>query len=498
MGGPRRTRSLTESDQVNFIDDVIQKFPFSQEAVIAIDAEGGRKVHYFSHLFARSMGLSGAMLAQGVRRGDVVMILVGSRIEWVTSMLACFRMGAVALSLNPQLTRTDLAYRVAATNPALVIGEERYLANLGDGVPYLDMADLERIFDEDLDQATPAAAADLDPSDPALIVFTSGSTGEPKGVVHSQSYLLGQATQAEHWLGADQGDLVWCTAAPGWSKSSRNSFIAPWLRGAKSLLVDARFDPEARLDIARREGVTVLCQAPTEYRILAKRTTVTPVPGIRRMVSAGEALNAEVIDVFRESTGLEIADGYGQTETGQVTGIRPGDRVAGREGSMGRPLPGIETRIVEDELQVRAATSPTFFSSYIDGTTFEGEWWATGDLVTVDEHGFLFHQGRNDDVISSAGYRIGPVEVESALLTHPRVAEAAAIAAPDPERGSVVKAVVVLRDGEPDDQLVAEIQQHCRDATAPYKYPRIVEFTDELPKTASGKIKRAELRQQQV
>ncbi|MGK2932528.1 MAG: AMP-binding protein, partial [Solirubrobacterales bacterium] len=388
---------------MNFIDDVIQQFPFSREAVIAIDADGGRKVHCFSHLFARSMGLSGAMLDQGVRRGDVVMILVGSRIEWVIAMLACFRMGAVALPLNPQLTAADLAYRVAATNPVLVIGEERYLTNLGEGIPYLDMSDLERIFDEDLDQATPAAAAELDPGDPALIVFTSGSTGEPKGVIHGQSYLLGQATQAEHWLGAAEGDLVWCTAAPGWSKSSRNSFIAPWLRGAKSLLVDARFDPATRLDTARREGVNVLCQAPTEYRILAKRTEISPVPGLRRMVSAGEALNAEVIEVFRDATGLEIADGYGQTETGQVTGIRPGDRVAGREGSMGRPLPGIETRIVEEELQVRASTSPTFFSSYIDGTAFDGEWWATGDLVTEDYEGFLFHQGRNDDVISSAG-----------------------------------------------------------------------------------------------
>lgn len=487
-----------DSATVNFIDDVIQKFPFSQEAVIAIDAEGRRKVHYFSHLFARSLGLSGAMLAKGVRRGDVVMILVGSRIEWVISMLASFRMGAIALPLNPQLTAADLAYRVNETNPALVIGEQRYLTHLGGGVPYLDMDDLDRIFDEDLDQATPAATADLDPTDPALIVFTSGSTGEPKGVIHSQSYLLGQATQAEHWLGAGKGDLVWCTAAPGWSKSSRNSFIAPWLRGAKSLLVDARFDPDSRLEIARREGVNVLCQAPTEYRILAKRTEVSPVPGLKRMVSAGEALNAEVIDVFREATGLEIADGYGQTETGQVTGIRPSDHVAGREGSMGRPLPGIETRIVEGELQVRASTSPTFFSSYLDGTGFEGEWWPTGDLVEADEEGFLFHQGRNDDVISSAGYRIGPVEVESALLTHPAVAEAAAIAAPDPERGSVVKAVVVLRDGVPGEDLVEDLQRHCREATAPYKYPRIIEFTDELPKTASGKIKRAELRARQV
>lgn len=497
---------------MNFIEDVIQRFPFSQEAVIAIDSEGNREVHYFSHLFTRSLGLSGAMLEKGVRRGDVVMLLFGSRIEWVIAMLACFRMGAIALPCNPQLTGADLAKRAAVTDPVLAIGEDRYLAELPDGVPYLDMGDLDRIFDEDLAQATPAASAKLDPGDPALIVFTSGSTGEAKGVVHSQRYLFGQSTQAEHWLGAHPGELVWCTAAPGWSKSSRNSFIAPWLTGARSLLVDDRFDPETRLDIVREQEVNVLCQAPTEFRVLARRTELQPLPSVRRMVSAGESLNPEVIDAFRKVTGLEIADGYGQTETGAVTGVRPGDSLEGREGSMGRPLPGIETRILDEELQVRVETSPTFFSRYLDGSSFSGEWWPTGDLVTANDDGFLFHQGRNDDLISSAGYRIGPVEVESVLLTHPAVAEAAAIAAPDPERGSVVKAVVVLRDrdrsgtrtspgeepgsGKPqtDDSLVAELQQHCREATAPYKYPRLIEFVDELPKTASGKIKRAELR----
>ncbi|MDQ2622428.1 MAG: AMP-binding protein, partial [Actinomycetota bacterium] len=269
------------------------------------------------------------------------------------------------------------------------------------------------------------------------------------------------------------------------------------------LLVDDRFDPETRLDIVRREQVNVLCQAPTEYRILARRTELSPIPSVRRMVSAGEALNPEVIGAFREVTGLEIADGYGQSETGAVTGVRPGES---RPGSMGRPLPGIETRIEEGELQLRPETSPTFFLRYLDGTGFDGDWWGTGDLVTEDEDGFLFHEGRNDDLISSAGYRIGPVEVESALLGHPAVAEAAAIAAPDGERGSVVKAVIVLRDratapdGSPVDpeRLTAELQEHCRQATAPYKYPRIIEFTTDLPKTSSGKIKRAELRARQI
>jgi acyl-coenzyme A synthetase/AMP-(fatty) acid ligase len=199
-----------------------------------------------------------------------------------------------------------------------------------------------------------------------------------------------------------------------------------------------------------------------------------------------------VIEVFRASVGIEIADGYGQTETGQVTGNLAGDPV--RAGSMGRPLPGIEVRIEEGELQVRAATCPTFFSRYVDGERYEGEWWATGDAVREDEDGYLFFEGRRDEVILSAGYRIGPFEVESALVAHPAVAEAAAVPAPDAERGSVVRALVVLRDGEPSDDLARELQEHVKRTTAPYKFPRIVEFVDELPKTASGKIRRAELR----
>jgi acyl-coenzyme A synthetase/AMP-(fatty) acid ligase len=487
---------------LNFIDDVIQRFPFSKEAVIAIDIEGRRTVHHFSHLFARSLGLSGLMLASGVRRGDVVMILVGNRIEWVISMLACFRMGAIALPVNPQLTAHDLSYRVAQTNPALAIGEADYLTHMPGGVPCLDMEDLERAFDEDLEQPTPARAAKLDPDDPALIVFTSGSTGEPRGVLHSQSYLTGQNLQAEHWFAARPGELAWCTAAPGWSKSSRNAFIAPWLCGARALLVDGRFDPETRLEIARREKVNLLCQAPTEFRMLAGHTELGALPDMRRMVSAGETLNPEVIGAFREATGLEIADGYGQTETGAVTGMRPGDSPAEHPGSMGRPLPGIQTRIVDEELQVRAGSSPTFFSRYLDGERFEGDWWPTGDLVHQDEDGFLYHQGRNDDIISSAGYRIGPVEVEHALVSHPAVAEAAAVAAPDAERGSVVRAVIVLRqealaeaDGSDRQvELIASIQRHCREVTAPYKYPRQIEFVEALPKTSSGKIRRSVLR----
>ncbi|HEY8467301.1 MAG TPA: AMP-binding protein [Solirubrobacterales bacterium] len=489
---------------MNFIEDVMERYPASKRALLALGEDGSRRYWHFGELIAMSAGVSGALWARGVRRGDVVMTLVGNRIEWVLTLLACWRMGAVALPCNTQLRRHDLELRVRAADPKLCVVDERLLGELPDGVPTLSLGEFERILDEDLPQEPPAEVVDLDPEEPALIVFTSGTTGEPRGAVHATRYLLGQRVQAENWFGAKRSELVWCTTATGWSKSARNVFVAPWLCGATAVLAEGRFDPEQRLDVIEREGVNVLCQTPTEYRLMAKRAKLRPLPSLRRMVSAGEALNPEVMDAWREATGLVISDGYGQTETGQLTGNLPGDDP--RPGSMGRALPGMELRVAAEdgtsgELQVRAASCPTFFSRYLDETPedvrerlVDGEWWATGDIVSRDEDGFYWYEGRSDDLILSSGYRIGPFEVESALLTHPAVAEAAAVAAPDPERGSVVRAVVVLRSGEPGDEMRRELQEHVKRQTAPYKYPRIVDFVDELPKTASGKIKRAALR----
>ncbi|MGA8745126.1 MAG: AMP-binding protein [Solirubrobacterales bacterium] len=477
---------------MNFIEDVMESAPASRLGIVAIDGEGRRRDWHFGELIARSAGLSGAFAARGVGRGDVVMTLIGNRIEWALTLLACWRMGAVALPCNTQLRRQDLELRVGAATPRLCVGEEGLLAELPAEVAVMTIAEVGAVLDEDRDQETPANLERMGAEDPALIVFTSGTTGEPRGVVHAYRYLLGQRLQAEHWLGSRQGELVWCTTATGWSKSARNVFLAPWLTGAAAVIHDGRFDPAERLEIAAALGVNVLCQAPTEYRMLARRTALRPLPALRRMVSAGEPLDPETIAAFREASGLEPADGYGQTETGHLTGNLAGEPV--RPGSMGRPLPGIAIRIRDGELQLRAQTSPTFFSHYLDGERFEGEWWGSGDLVHSDEDGYLYFEGRSDDIILSSGYRIGPTEVESALLSHPDVAEAAAVAAPDPERGAVVRAIVVPRNRRPSEELARELQEHCKRATAPYKFPRIVEFAAELPKTTSGKVKRAELR----
>ncbi|MFM8793103.1 MAG: acyl-CoA synthetase [bacterium] len=479
---------------MNFINDVVESFPSAKKAVVAIDRQGAIRPWHFGELFAMSAGLSGAMVARGVKRGDVVMTLCGSRIEWVLTMLACFRMGAVVMPCNPQLRKDDLSQRVSAANPGLCIGEEALLQELPDGVPHFDLSDLARIFDEDRPQEPPAVAEDLSPDDPAAIIFTSGTTGEPRGVLYSQQYLAGQRLQADHWFGAREGELAWCTAAPGWSKSTRNSFIAPWLCGATAVIHDGRFDPVERLDLIERLGVNVLCQAPTEYRIIARRTDLRPLPSIRRMVTAGEPINPEIVSEFREAVGVGPADGYGQTETGHLTGMPLGEDDPSRDGAMGKPLPGIETRLNDGVLEVRPETVPTFFSHYLGEEPFQGEWWHTGDRVREDAEGYLWFESRDDDLIISAGYRIGPFEVESALIEHPTVAEAAVVSAPDPERGSIVKAFVVVRDAEPSTSLVSELQEHVKSVTAPYKYPREIEFLSELPKTPSGKIRRTDLR----
>jgi len=487
---------------MNFVSDVLERFPASKPALLAIDENGERRVWHFGELIAMSAGVSGTLAARGVKRGDVVMTLLGNRVEWVLTMLACWRMGAVALPMSTQLRAKDLELRVGASNPKLCVGQPELLAKLPGGVETIDLGEFEQILDEDRPQETPAAIAEMSASDPALIVFTSGTTGEPRGALHTAGYLDGQQAQAKHWLGAKKNDLVWCTSATGWSKSARNVFVAPWLCGAAALISDARFDPDARLALVESEGVNVLCQAPTEYRMLAKRAELRKLRDLRRMVSAGEPLNPEVIRVFREAMGLDIHDGYGQTETGHVSGNHVGEKM--REGSMGKPLPGLEVRVDSPEgpgeLQVRASTCPTFFSRYLDesredtlGRLVDGEWWPTGDVVSWDD-GDLFYEGRNDDLIVSSGYRIGPFEVESALINHPAVAEAAAVAMPDEERGSVVRAVVVLRHGAPSDALADELREHVKDVTAPYKAPRVIEFADELPKTPSGKIRRADLR----
>jgi acyl-coenzyme A synthetase/AMP-(fatty) acid ligase len=477
---------------VNAARDLVDAAEPQRVALIELAADGARREHTFGEVAADSRAMAAQLHALGARRGDVVMTLVGNRPEWVLTMVACFRQGFVVLPCTEQLRAKDLRMRLDATAPVVVVCDERngdMLAAAGWDGPTVWIPSWTP------DPALPVPAPEaLGPLDPCLLTFTSGTAGEPKAVLHGQRYLSGQQVQAEHWLAPRPGDLVWCTAASGWSKSARNTFIAPWIRGASALLHDARFDPAERLELLARERVNVLCMAPTEYRVIAKRTTLRAFDDLHGLVAAGEALNPEVLAAWSEATGLDVRDGYGQTETGQMTANPPG--VPARPGSMGLPLPGVSLDVVDGELVADAATVPTFFHGYLGDPPHDAaQPWHTGDRVVRDEEGYLYFEGRTDDVIISAGYRIGPFEVESALVSHAAVAEAAVVAAPDDERGSVVRAVVVLRDAhEPSDALARELQDHVKAQTAPYKYPRIVDFAAELPKTASGKIRRAELR----
>ena len=470
---------------MNFVREVVDAADPRRLALVAIDRDGGRREIAFGEVADRSARLAGALTQRGVGPGDVVMTLIGNRPDWVYAMLACWRLGAIAQPCAEQLRPTDLHARMEAVAPRAIVAEAGNLqlaTDAGFDGPLLPVPD-ERLFDVE-----PAPIAELNAEDPALIVFTSGTSGEPKAIRHGARYLEGQRVQAEHWYGARPGDLCWCTAASGWSLSARNAFVAPWLRGAAALLHDARFDASERFDLLERERVNVLCMSPTEYRAIAKHGGLRPLPDLRHAAAAGEPLNPEVVVTWQDAVGVSVHDGFGQTETGHLTGMPIGPPV--KPGSMGKPLPGFKAWIDEGELVIDATTVPTFF---IDGERDRP--WRTGDRVSEDDEGYLWFEGRTDDLIISAGYRIGPFEVESALVAHPAVAEAAAVAAPDEVRGQVVRAVVVLQPGyEPSDALARALQDHVKGQTAPYKYPRIVEFAEALPKSASGKIKRAALR----
>lgn len=470
----------------NVTVELVEQAPADRPALITLDARG-RRTWTFGELADATRTTSARFAELGVGRGDVVYTMCGSRIEWVLSILACLRLGAVVAPCSPMLRAHDLRTRAEVARPRLVVADDRHLGELaGAG---LDDAVLKLSEWDDAPAGETRAAADLQPRDPAFLLFTSGSTGTPKPVWHAQRYVWGQRLQAEHWLGARPGDLVWSTAAPGWSKSSRNSFLAPWLRGAVALLHDARFDPAERLEVVRREGVNVLCMAPTEWRMILAAGPLPELPSLRRLVAAGEPLDGPTVDGWQAVTGLRIADGYGQTETGHIAGVPPGEEAPAE--SAGKPLPGVGIRLHEGELQVDADTLATI-SLVPDEALTDGRWWPTGDLFEQDAEGWLFFRSRADDVIISAGYRIDPVEVETALRSHPDVRDCIVAGIPDPQRGEIVAALVVVNGGS---ATAEDLQQHVRTISAPYKYPRFVHFVDELPRTTTGKPARGTARE---
>jgi acetyl-CoA synthetase/medium-chain acyl-CoA synthetase len=360
--------------------------------------------------------------------------------------------------------------------------------------------------------ATGGVPARTRSDEPALCFYTSGTTGNPKAVLHTHAYTFTQRWTGEYWLDLRRTDLHWTTSDTGWAKAAYGVLFGPWMNGVPTLMYHGRFDPERQLDLLERYEVSTFCAPPTEYRLLVKQElSHRRLSRLRHCTGAGEPLNPEVIHAWHDALGLMIHDGYGQTESIILAANLPALPI--RPGSMGKSFPGHDLRVIDEDggevpadevgdLALRGHP-PSLFREYWkspEETTAcrRGEWYLTGDRARRDQDGYLWFVGRADDVIISAGYRIGPFEVESALLEHPAVVESAVVASPDPVRGEIVKAFVVLAHGRTaGDALVHELQEHVKRVTAPYKYPREIEFVEGLPKTVSGKIRRVELRERE-
>jgi acyl-coenzyme A synthetase/AMP-(fatty) acid ligase len=489
----------------NFARDVVERADSKRLALRFVDRDGVTSDLTFGQIAERAARWTG-LIRRHLEPGDRVLVLVGKSPDWHAVLIASLKAGTVAIPCSEMLRAKDLDFRARHSGAGLLVADPRCRAEVEameerPDVVYLDEADLTE------PDATTADTAD---EDAALILYTSGTTKDPKGVVHTHRYTWAKRAQAERWLDAKPDDLVWCTAGTGWAKSIWNSLLGPWSCGSAIVLHEGGFDPEERFRLIDATGTTVLCQAPTEYRLMAKLPGIERhgLSRVRHMVSAGEPLNPEVIRAFADAFGVTIHDGYGQTENTLVVGNFPGAEI--RPGSMGLPAPGYDVAVIdrngnesqpgeEGDIALRG-DAPALFARYWNApdetaAVYRGEWYVTGDRAVRDEDGYLWFTGRADDVILSAAYRIGPFEVESALLEHAAVAESAVVGKPDPDRGQIVKAFVVLRPGhEGGTTLSEELKDHVKRVTAPYKYPREIEFVESLPKTPSGKIRRVELR----
>ena len=524
-------------DNFNFAYDVVDQIAAQDPervALVHVSDHGNRREYDFAHFSERSQRLAGALRDLGVKPGDRVMLVLFRRMEYWEAMLALHRLGALPIPSPSLLTAKDIEQRAAYADIKAVICEDTFAERVEaarPGSPSIEhfvqvgRAPLPQGWTgyEDLMARGPAEfprGKDTPGGhDPMVIFFTSGTTGLAKMVLHDHTYPLGHYVTAAYWHDLEPGDLHLTLSDTGWAKSVWGKFYGQWMAGARAFVWDfrGRFEPAALLDLLARHRINTFCAPPTVYRFLIREDlSQYDLSALRHCTTAGELLNESVFEAWKEATGLPIFEGYGQTETCLQIATFP--CMEPKPGSLGRPCPGWDLALLdaegapcppgeEGEICIRLAGPEGnngvlgLFDGYMDepektALVKTDGYYHTGDKAWVDEDGYFWFLGRNDDLIKSSGYRIGPFEVESALITHPAVVEAAVTGVPDPVRVVAVKATLVLASGyEPSDELTKDIQNHVKTVTAPYKYPRVIEYVDELPKTISGKIKRAEIRE---
>lgn len=521
----RDTFSWQVPEAFNFGTDVVDKQARDADGPALIwENEAGENAAYrFSDIARLTDKLANALRMRGIGKGDRVIVMLPRIPAWPISMIATLKVGAVPIPCIEMLTARDLAFRIENSGARGAIccapqvakfegSAEKLTARLAiGGAPRWDN------FDEAIDTASLLLEpTNVTAEDPAVMYYTSGSTGHPKGVVHAARALYAWRVSAEYWLNLSHGDKIWCTADTGWSKAGTSILFGPWSRGACTFLFDGPFVPAERLRLLAKHRINVYCAAGTELsRVLNENVKSFDLSALRRTVSAGEAVNPVVAERWERATGSKIAEAYGQTETLMLALNIPGEPI--KYGSMGLSAPGSDVDIIDEKgarcvdneegtIALRLPNPQLMIgywrdeertrSCFVDGP--EGRWYLTGDRAHRDSDGYLWFTGRDDDLINSAGYRIGPLEVENALLEHPAVQECAVVGFPDVERGEIVKAFIVLRsDYKRSEALVAELQAHAKAVTAPYKYPRAIEFIGEMPRTQTGKIRRRDLKDHQ-
>jgi len=515
-------------ERFNFAIDVVDRWAIERPdapALLHCDDRGNRKVYSWRELAERSVHAALFLRDLGLGPGDGVFTMLPRLAEWWILALGCMRANLVLMPGTTMLTGKDIRYRLELGRARAVVTTAEHVSKFevgahADVIAWISTDEAAgpwvRFRSQTVDGARAAEFPENAADDRMLVYFTSGTTGMPKMVPQTHaSYGIGHVVTGKYWLDLGPDDIHFTLSDTGWAKCAWGKVFGPWSQGACSVVYDfrGRFDAKALLDLLGREKVSTFCAPPTAWRaIVLEDLKRWSLPALRHVISAGEPLNPEVIEAWKRATGLTIREGYGQTETVAIVGMF--QCIPFRAGSMGKPSPGFDVRIIDHEarevavgqegdiaVRVKPERPVGMFAGYLgdeatNAAALRGDFYVTGDRAVRDEDGYLWFVGRADDVIKTSGYRVGPFEVESALLEHPAVAESAVVGVPDEKLGQRIKAFVVVKPGVASSEaLAAELQEHVKRTTAPYKYPREISFVTELPKTVSGKIRRVELRQ---